>query len=153
MIISARHPASPFASLVYATPRQAHRTRTLLAGCATDRYQVAPRRRLIHFVNRWHSGGRPVIARRNQRGDALVDRFRHLERVRVHDCVAYRDTRIHQAVHCVGKNRFLEDGSGTLVKAVASSRSTQKQIRDAAAACGSGHSRGFLSKKVDRTCR
>jgi len=58
----------------------------------------------------------------------LVDRFCHLERVRVHDCVAHRDTRT-EAVHCAGKNRFLEDGSGTLIESRGELTINTKQIK------------------------
>jgi len=133
-------------------PRQAHRTRTLLAECATDRYQVAPREGgLIHFVNEWHGGGEIIIARRNQWGDALVDRFRHLERVRVHDCVAYRDTRIHRG--------------GPLRRKEPLSRGWQRHANwkprahdqhEADQGCRScqvrGHTVEDFAKKVDRTC-
>jgi len=133
-------------------PRQAHRTRTLLAECATDRYQVAPRR--IHSLqtNGVAAAADSGHSARVISGDALVDRFRHLERVRVHDCVAYRDTRIHRGGPLRPERTAFSRMAARWLKAVASSRSTRSRSRDAAAACGSVGQSRFPKQKMDRTC-
>jgi len=75
-----------------------------------------------------------------------VDRFRHLERVQFTTVWRIETHAFTEAVHCVGKNRFLEDGSGTLMKAVASSRSTQSRSGMPQLLAGPV-GRGFLSRR------
>jgi len=107
----------PFRVLAHATYRDKLVEPCLLAECATNRGQVVPRGgRLIHFMNEWHGGGvRPVVARRNQRGDARGPRFATWNESEF-DCVAHRDTRIHRGGPLRRKEPLLEDGSGTLIE-------------------------------------
>lgn len=121
------------------------------------RIEVKSRREeggLIHFVNEWHGGGEiPVVARAVLSEEMLSwtdlatwneSEFTTTWRIKTHAFT--------EAVHCAGKNRFLEDGSGTLIESRGELTIDTKQIKGVPQLLAGPVGRtveDFLSKKIE----
>ena len=108
---------------------------------------------LIHFVNEWHGGGEiPVVARAvlNEAMLSWTDfaTWHNSEYMTVWRTETHAFT---EAVHCAGKNRFIEDGSGTLIESRGELTINTKQLKGVpqlfAGAVGNTVE-DFLSKKI-----
>lgn len=86
---------------------------------------------LTHFVNEWHGSGEiPAIARAVL-SEAMLSWTDHAIWNDPEFTTEWRiETHVFsEAVHCFGKNRFLEDGSSTLIESLGKLTIDPKQIK------------------------
>lgn len=109
--------------------------------------QVKSRREeggLIHLINEWHGGGEIPAMARAILSEAMLS---WTDYATWNDYEFTTEWRIEthaftEAVHCVGKNRFLEDGNGTLIESLGNLTINPKQISGLPS---------FLADKVGQT--
>lgn len=108
---------------------------------------------LIHFMNEWHGGGEIPVVARAVISEAMLSwtdfaAWNESEFTTVWHIETHAFT---EAVHCAGKNRFLEDGSGTLIESRGELTINTKQLKGIPQLLAGpvGHTvEDFLSKKI-----
>lgn len=109
---------------------------------------------LIHLVNEWHGGGEIPVLARAVLSEAMLSwtdfaswddsEFTTVWRIQTHAFT--------EAVNCAGKNRFIEDNSGTLVESRGELTINPKHIKGVPQllAGSVAHTiEDFLSKKIE----
>jgi len=109
---------------------------------------------LIHFVNEWHGGGEIPAVARAVISEAMLSwtdfatwkesEFSTVWRIKTHAFT--------EAVHCAGKNRFLEKDGGTLIESRGELMIDTKQIKNVPQLLVGPVGRtveDFLSKKIE----
>jgi hypothetical protein len=87
---------------------------------------------LIHFVNEWHGGGEIPFVARAILTEAMLS-WTDLATWNQSDFTTIWRTQTHvftEAVHCVGKNTFVEKNGGTLIESRGELKIDTKQIKN-----------------------
>ena len=109
---------------------------------------------LIHFVNEWHGGGEIPVVARAIISEAMLSwtdfatwnesEFTTMWRIKTHAFT--------EAVHCAGKNRFMDKNGGTLIESRGELTIDTKQLKNVPQLLVSPVARtveDFLSKKIE----